>query len=494
MMLDGLALVLSLKGLLFLVAGGLIGFVIGILPGLGPVFGVSLMLPFTFWLPPAYVFIFLGSLYSCCVYGGSVTACLLGIPGTTGSITTCFDGYPLSRQGKAGIALGLSATSSLIGGLFGVVCLATLTPLLARFALQIGPAEYFMLAMFGLSMVAVTARGDALRGLLLGCIGILVSTIGISVVAGENRATFGSSFLEGGIPFVPASIGLFALSQAFVLAEQGGVIASLRKVTSGVWTGVWETLKRPLAVLRHAIMGAGIGIIPGVGINVANFMSYLVESRTHKNADPPFGQGQYLGVIAPEAANNACVSSELIPALAFGIPGGATAAIFLAALTMHDLRPGFDFFQNAGPAAAALIWGFFLAQFLFFFLGVLGANFFSKVTLVRNSILVPTIVALCYVGAYSNRAMTDDVVVMTVFGIAGYFMYKHSYPMACLVLGMILGPMAETNFNRALIISDGSYWIFVSKPISTLLFIIIILLLLYGLLPWERLFKRQEAS
>jgi len=494
MMLDGLIITLSLKGLFFLVSGGLIGLIIGILPGLGPVFGVSLMLPFTFWLPPAYVFIFLGSLYCCCVYGGSITACLLGIPGTTGSITTCFDGYPLSRQGKAGVALGLSVTSSLIGGLVGVVCLATLTPYLAKFALKIGPAEYFMLAMFGLSMVAVTAKGDTLRGLLMGCTGILLSTIGISVVAGENRGTFGSTFLEGGIPFVPASIGLFALSQAFILAEQGGVIASLRKVTSGVWEGVWETLKRPLAVLRHSILGTVIGIIPGVGINVANFMAYLVESRLHKNPDPPFGKGQYLGVIAPEAANNACVSGELIPALSFGIPGGATAAIFLAALTMHDLRPGFDFFQSAGSAASALIWGMFLAQFLFFLFGVLGANFFAKVTLVRNSILVPSIVALCYVGAYSNRGMVGDVIVMTIFGIAGYIMYKYSYPMACLVLGMILGPMAETNFTRALILSDGSYRIFVSKPISTILFLTIILMLLYGLLPWERLFKRKSAA
>jgi putative tricarboxylic transport membrane protein len=491
MTLEGLVITLSWKGLFFLVSGGLIGLIIGILPGLGPVFGVSLMLPFTFWLPPHFVLIFLGSVYSCCVYGGSITACLLGIPGTTGNITTCFDGYPLSRQGKAGVALGLSVTSALIGGIVGVACLATLTPYLAAFALKIGPAEYFMLAMFGLSMVAVTAKGDTLRGLLLGCIGILVSTIGVGVVFGENRATFGSSYLEGGIPFVPASIGLFALSQAFILAEQGGVIASLKKIATKPWKGVWETLRRPAAVLRHSVIGAGIGIIPGVGINVANFIAYLVESRLNKNADPPFGKGQYLGVIAPEAAANACVSGELIPAFAFGIPGGSTAAIFLAALMMHDLRPGMDFFQSGGSSASSLLWGMLFAQFLFFIFGVLGANFFAKVTIVRNSILVPTIVALCYVGAYSNRGMFEDAIVMTIFGLAGYAMYKYDYPIACIVLGMILGPMAETNFHRALIISDGSYSVFVSTFISTALFIIIILMLLYGLLPWERFLKRK---
>jgi putative tricarboxylic transport membrane protein len=494
MLFEGLILTISLKGLFFLVIGGLIGLIIGILPGLGPVFGTALMLPFTFWLPAHLALIFLGSLYSCCVYGGSITACLLGIPGTTGNITTTFDGYPLSRQGRAGVALGLSVTSSLIGGLFGIICLAILTPPLAKFALKIGPAEYFMLAMFGLSMVAVTARGDTLRGLLMGCIGILISTIGISVVGGENRCTFGSSYLEGGIPFVPASIGLFALSQAFILAEQGGAISKIGKVTSGVWEGVKETLKRPLVVIRHAILGTGIGIIPGVGINVANFMAYLIESRINKNPDPPFGKGQYLGVIAPETANNACVSGELIPAFAFGIPGGSTAAIFLAALMMHDLKPGYDFFQSGGSAASALIWGMFLSQFLFFIFGVIGANFFSKVTLVRNSILVPTIVALCYVGAYSSRGLIADVIVMTIFGIAGYIMYKYNYPMACLVLGMILGPLAETNYTRALILSDGSHRIFINKPISAILFGVIIIMLLYGLLPWEKFFKRRRED
>lgn len=494
MVFSGLLTVLSLKGLFFLVTGGVIGLIIGILPGLGPVFGVALMLPFTFWLPAEYVFIFLGSLYACSVYGGSITACLLGIPGTTGNITTVFDGYPLSQQGKAGVALGLSVTASLIGGILGVASLATLTPYLAKLALKIGPAEYFMLAMFGISMVAVAAKGDTLRGLLMGCVGILLSTIGVSLVGGENRATFGSTYLEGGIPFVPASIGLFALSQAFVLAEQGGMIASGRKIVSGVWEGVWEALKRPVALVRNATMGVVLGIIPGVGINVSNFLAYLVESRLHKDPKPPFGKGQYTGVLAPESANNACVSAELIPAFAFGIPGGATAAIFLAALTMHNLTPGLDFFQSGGSAASALVWGMLLAQFLFFLFGVLGANFFAKVTLVRNSILVPTIVALCYVGAYSNRGLVGDVIVMTIFGVAGYMMYKHDYPLACLVLGMILGPLAETNYNRALIISNGSYRVFVATPIAAGLFLIVMATLVYGILPWERILKRRDRD
>jgi len=493
MILEGLLTVFSAQGLFFLLSGGVIGLIIGILPGLGPAFGVALMLPFTFWIPAHYTLIFLGSLHSCCVYGGSITAVLLGIPGTVGSITTCFDGYPLSQQGKAGVALGLSATSSLIGGLIGVAFLAGLTPYLAKFALKIGPAEYFMLAMLGLSMVAVTAKGDTLRGLLMGCVGILVSTIGMSPITGESRATLQNVYLEGGIPFVPVSVGLFALSQALILAKQGGMIAKAGKVAAGFWEGAWETIKRPFVVLRHAILGTGIGVIPGVGVNIANFMAYLIEERiSGKRANPPFGKGQYRGVIAPETANNACVSGELIPAFAFGIPGGSTAAIFLAALTIHKLRPGLDFFQSGGSAAMALIWGMFFAQFLFFIMGALGVNLFARVTRLKNSFLVPAIVLLCYVGSYAYRGYTEDVIVMTVAGLLGYLMHKYSYPIACFILGMVLGPMAETNFHRAMIISDGSYWIFIKTPIAAALFIISILAMAYGILPWERLIKRKS--
>jgi len=486
-------MVLTLKGILHLLTGGVVGLVIGILPGLGPVFGVALFLPFTFWMKPELGLIFLGSLYSCCVYGGSITAVLLGIPGTPGSITTVFDGYELSKKGKAGVALGLSVTASLIGGIMGVAALAFLAPLLANFALKFGPADYFALAMFGLSMVAVAAKGDTLKGLALGILGVLISTVGVDLITGDYRFTFGSDYLVGGIPFIPVAIGIFALSQAFVLAEEGGKISKLGRVTGGVWEGIRMVFKHWATTLKHAALGTILGVIPGVGVNITNFLAYLLEKRSSKTPDS-FGQGNPLGVIAPEAANNACVSGELIPAFALGIPGGASAAIFLAAINIYGLKPGYGFFSESGPIAFALIIGLFFAQFLFFLIGIFGANFFAKVTVTPAAIMVPTIMALSLIGGLADRTLYPDLVVVLVFGVFGYISQKNQYPIACLVLGLILGPLVEENFYRALQIGKGSFIYFFSTPISVVVWILILIVLIWGLLPVEKMHQKLQQK
>ena len=492
-LLSALSMVLSMKGLFHLVLGGVIGLTIGVLPGLGPVFGVALFLPFTFWMPAEYGLLFLGSLYVCCVYGGSITAVLLGIPGTPGSITTVFDGYELSKRGKAGVALGLSVTSSMIGGIIGVVALALFAPLLAEFALKFAPADYCALAFFGLSMVAVAARGDTLRGLMLGVLGVLISTIGVDLFTGGYRFTFGIEYLEGGIPFIPVAIGLFALSQAFVLAEEGGQISKPGKVTGGVREGIVQVFRHWITVLKNAILGCILGVIPGVGINITNFMAYLFEKRSSRHPDS-FGRGNPLGVIAPETANNACVSAELIPAFALGIPGGATAAIFLAAINIYGLRPGYAFFADAGPIAYTLIIGLFFAQFLFFIIGIFGANYFAKVTLVPAAILVPAILALSFIGGIADRSLFLDVIVVLIFGVFGYICHKNNYPIACLILGLILGPLVEDNFTRSLQMSHGSFSIFIESPISISLWIITIGALIWGLLPDRKGFGSPEEQ
>jgi len=488
-----LLMVLSIKGIIHLVLGGIIGLVIGVLPGLGPVFGVALFLPFTFWMPPELGLIFLGSLYVCCVYGGSITAVLLGIPGTPGSITTVFDGYELSKKGKAGFALGLSVTSSMVGGIIGVISLALFAPLLAEFALKFAPADYFALAFFGLSMVAVAARGDTLKGLMLGILGVLISTMGVDLFTGGYRFTFGTEYLEGGIPFIPVAIGLFALSQAFILAEGGGQISEIGRVTGGVREGVVFTFKRWITVLRNGVFGSILGVIPGVGINITNFMAYFFQKRSSKDPDS-YGTGNPLGVIAPESANNACVSAELIPAFALGIPGGATAAIFLAAVNIYGLRPGYAFFVESGPIAYALVIGLFFAQFLFFFIGIFGANYFARVTLIPAAILVPVILALSFIGGVADRSLFADVIVVLVFGVFGYISHKNRYPIACLILGLILGPLVERNFTRSLQISGGDFTVFISSPISIILWIITIGALAWGLLPYRKWFEKSKST
>lgn len=481
-MIEGILLALSPMGLFYMLAGGAIGLVIGILPGLGPVFGVALLLPFTFWLPAHLGLVFLASLYACCVYGGSITAILLGIPGTTGSITTVFDGYELSKKGKAGVALGLSVTSSLVGGIIGVFSLAIFAPLLAEFALKFAPADFFALAAFGLSMVAIASKGDTLKGFMLGALGILLATIGMDHITGDDRFTFGFEYLSGGIPFVPAVVGLFALSQAFKLAESGGKIARPGRVTGHVGEGILLTFKHPVVLLKNAVLGVLLGVIPGVGINITNFMAYLFQKRSSKDPDS-FGRGNPLGVIAPETANNSCVSAELIPAFALGIPGGATAAIFLAAINIYGLRPGYAFFSEAGPIAWALVCGLFFAQFVFFIMGVFGANFFAKVTLIPAAVLVPIIMALSFIGGIVDRSMFEDVIVVLIFGVLGYVLEKGRYPMACLILGMILGPLVENNFYRALVINQTIWNVFVSSPISIVLWIITLAAFIWGVFP-----------
>ena len=465
-----------------MLAGGTVGLIIGMLPGLGPVFGVALLLPFTFWMPAHLGLVFLASLYSCCVYGGSIPAILLGIPGTTGSIATVFDGHELSKQGRAGVGLGLSVTSSMLGGVMGVVSLGVLAPLLAEFALTFSPADFFTLAVLGLSMVAVASKGDTSKGVVLGALGILLSSIGVDRITGEDRFTFGVEYLSGGIPFVPAVVGLFALSQAFLLAEKGGRIARPPRVTGHVGEGIAMTLKHPFVLFKNAVLGVVLGVIPGVGISITNFIAYLVQKRSSQDPDS-FGKGNPLGVIAPETANSACVSAELVPAFALGIPGGATAAIFLAAINTYGLRPGYAFFSEAGAIAWALVSGFFFAQFIFFFIGAFGANWFAKVTLVPPALLVPIIIALSFIGGNVDRNMFADVFIVLLFGILGYVLQKGDYPIACLILGMILGPLVEENFYRALIISQNDFTIFVSSPISITLWIVTGIAFLWGFLP-----------
>jgi len=351
-----------------------------------------------------------------------------------------------------------------------------IAPPMADFSLKIGPAEYFMLAMFGLSMVAVAGKGDTAKGLILGCLGLLFSFVGIDVITGAERFTFGSTFLEDGISTVSATIGLFALSQVFILAEEGGSIAGEFTLVTRPWKGIRATIKYWYVTIRSAILGVSIGMIPGIGISTASILSYIAEKRISKNPES-YGEGNIRGVIAPQAASNACVSGELIPAFALGIPGGATAAIFLAAMTMHGLRPGLSFFTSGGVLVDTVFLGMIMAQFVILFFGLTATPLLAKITKIPNAILVPVIMALCFVGAFSVNNYIEDVIVAVIFGVMGYVLFKNKWPVQCLVLGLVLGEIAESNFHRAMQISNGSYGIFVQKPISLVLFISIIAIL-----------------
>ena len=471
-----LLIVLSPSHLTFLVLGSFLGLIIGAAPGLGPVFGLAILLSMTFTMEPTVGLIFLSAVYASSVYGGSITAILLNTPGTPGNIATCFDGHEMAKKGEGGRALGAATIASFVGGIAGVLALMLLGPVLAEVSLKFGPAEFFMLAFAGLSLVAIASKGDTVRGLMMGAFGLMLAFFGRNVITGTPRFTMGTLYLEDGIKFVPVVIGVFAFAQAIVLSKQHGSISKALKVT-GVWQGVIDTLKKPISLIRNSIIGVAIGILPGLGINAANFIAYLVEKNSSKHPET-FGKGEICGVIAPEVANNASTSASLIPAFGLGVPGSSTAALFLSALTIHGLTPGYGFFTSNGDLFPTIIWGMFLSQLMFLILGLLGANYFVKVTQVPNALLVPIIMVLSFIGSFAYRNQAYDVLLMVVFGVIGYYLTKYKYPLACLVLGMILGDMAEANFNRAIRISRGSLRIFIDKPISLALLVIIIISLL----------------
>jgi putative tricarboxylic transport membrane protein len=483
-LLAALQIALSLHNIGYLLLGCIAGLFIGVLPGLGPVFGVALFLPLTFNLPIDSSLILLSAVYASVAYGDGITSILLNVPGGPGGVAVTFDGYPLTKMGKAGIALGALAGSALIGDMIGIAALVTIAPALANFSLMIGPAEYFMLCMFGLSMVAIisSGSGQSVKGLILGCLGLSIAFMGRDVMTGVERFTFGSTFLEDGISFTSASIGLFALSQAFILTEEGGSIAGENLLISKPWVGVLSVVKNWFTAVKSAVLGVFLSLMPGIGITTSTLFAYMVEHRTAKNPET-YGTGNIRGLIAPQAAANATASGELIPALALGIPSGATSAIFIAALTIHGLRPGPEFFSAGGARIDAVFVGMFLAALVFFIVGLTCTPLFSKITKVPNSVLVPLIIVLCFTGSYVLRNEFGDMIITAVFGVIGYFLFKNKWPYQCIVLGLILGSLAESNFHRALKISpDQSYSIFVDKPMSLILLLIIGTMLLVNYL------------
>ncbi|MDI7261508.1 MAG: tripartite tricarboxylate transporter permease [Thermodesulfobacteriota bacterium] len=472
---EGFAIALQSHNLMYLLLGTIIGLVVGAMPGLGPLFGVGLMLPFTFGMPAATAIIFLAAVHASTVYGGSIASILIKTPGGVGSVAACWDGYPLAQQGKAGMALGISTTSSFIGGLIGWVSLVVISPLLILVALKMGPPEYFLVAIMALSLLAMASAGKVAAGLALGGIGLLLAFIGSDPITASSRLTFGADYLEDGLPLVPVAVGLFALSQAIVLAEKGGTISQIRSIGS-IRQGIGETIRRPFTIMRGGIVGILLGVMPALGVSSANIVAYLVEKRASKNPET-FGHGNPAGLVAPEVANNSCVVGDLIPTFTLGIPGSSTTALFIAAMTMHGIQPGVNFFK-AGALPYAIFSGILFAQIAFFVLGLFFARYFAMTVLAPNAFIVPMIVFLSFMGSFAMRSRIEDVLVTIIFGFLGYILSKKNYPAICLLLAFVLGDITEANFHRSILIGRGSYLIFLSTTISIVLFILTILALI----------------
>jgi len=482
--LAGLHIVLDPVNLLALVAGSTVGLFLGTLPGLGPAFALTLFLPLTFDFPAATALIFLVALYTAAVYGGAITAVVVNVPGHPGNIATMFDGFPMARQGRAGEAISAIGVAGCVGGMLSLLVLVFVSPLVIDVALKISPADYFMLALFGLALVSASAGGNALQGLILAGLGFLTSTVGEDPITGSFRFTYGSTYLvSDGISFAVMVVGLFAIGSAFLMMEEGGVQALQRgqaQISGSVWSGVRAVFGHPVEVLRSSLVGIFMGVVPGLGIALSNIAAYIVESRLNPRGN--FGQGNIVGVMAPEAADNATLIAELIPAFTLGIPGAVTSALMVDAVTVHGLQPGPSFF-NGNPVIAAFFIAAFLSQISFAVIGILTARFLARGAEVPTTILAPIILVMGCIGAYAIHGSTGDIVLALIFGAVGYVILKLKLPLAPIVLGAILGPLAEDNYRRALIIAGATHH---SPFLAPLPIVLAVLSLLAVALPLAR--------
>lgn len=454
-------------GYLFL--GSAAGLLFGILPGLGGTTAIAILLPLTYGLNPIVAMFFLAAVMGAVPFGGSVSAILLNTPGTPQNAATCFDGHPMAQQGQANKAIGISATASGLGGFFGLFVILLLLPLVRKVVLLFGPPEFFLLVLFGLTTVAIAAKGDFLKGLMASCIGILLSLIGFSPIFGVLRFTFGSDHLWDGIPLIPFLIGIFAISELIKYAVSGGTIAS-KPVSGGgsVLDGIKEVFRHPVCFFRSSIIGTVIGIVPGVGGVAANFIAYIVAKERSKQPET-FGHGNPEGLLAAEAANNAKDGGSLLPTVGFGIPGSAEMAVLLGAFILHGLEPGPLLIKEHPDIVLALVVGLVISNIIASGFGLLSGNLLAMTTRINVQYIIPVVLALCFVGSYALRENIWDVVLAFIFGIFGYGLRRYEFSSICVVIGFILGIMAERSFHQSLMVSLGSYSVFWSSTTSLVL-------------------------
>jgi putative tricarboxylic transport membrane protein len=489
---SGFSIALTPWNLAYAGFGAVLGTAIGVLPGLGPPATIAMLLPLTYGMEPVSAVIMLAGIFYGAMYGGSTTSILLNIPGEAGSVVTCLDGYRLTRKGRAGAALGIAAIGSFIAGTLGVIGLSLISPILADFALRFGPAEYFSLVLLGLTMAVYLSGGSALKGLIMGAIGLLIGTVGLDPVLGAERYTFGISNLTDGLDFVVVAMGLFGIAEVLDNLEAPEKPVALKTGIKGILPTLEDWKKSWGAITRGSVFGFFIGILPGGGAVISSFVAYAVEKRISKHPEQ-FGHGAIEGVAAPEAANNAASVSSFIPLLTLGIPGNASIAMILVALMIHGIRPGPQLIENHPDVFWGAVASMYVGNFMLLALNLPLVGLWVKLLRVPYNILALLVVVICIVGAYSVNNSTFDVGVMIVFGILGYVLRKGGFPAAPLILAMILGPILERSLQQAMISSAGDPLIFLQKPMSAGLLLVAALVALTPLVSLARSGRAKAA-
>lgn len=477
MMMDVLANVMSWQILLAIFCGVAAGISIGAMPGLTSTMGIALLMPFTFQLEPAVGMMLLIGEFVGAIYGGSITAIMINTPGTPSAAATVLDGYPFTKRGESCRALGISTVASFGGGIISGIFLILIAPQLAEIALKFSAPETFALAFFGISIIASISGKDLLKGLMSGVFGLMLALVGMDNISGLSRFTFDTVFLMNGLSFIPVMVGLFAMSQCFMSMEElYHEIRITAKITSAIPT--WTDLKTIFpTVLRGGVTGTIVGIIPGAGGDISAFISYDMEKRVSKHPEL-FGTGIVEGIAAPESSNNGTTGGALIPLLTLGIPGDANTAVILGALMVFNLTPGPMLFVEQALVVNTIFAGFMIANVFMLVMGLSGIKIFTKIVQIPRPVLVPIIILMCVIGSFAINGNYLDILVMFVSGVFGYLLIKGGFPLSPIVLALILGPMAEGNLRRSLVMSHGDYSIFFTHPIAAT-FIVIALISLF---------------
>jgi putative tricarboxylic transport membrane protein len=478
----GFSVALTPSVLLYAFVGCLIGTVVGVLPGIGPLAGISLLLPASFGLNATNAIVMLAGIYYGAMYGGSTTSILMRIPGEAASVITCIDGYAMARKGRAGAALAIAAVGSYVAGTVSVVLLMFLAPPLASFALRFGPPEYFALLLLGLLVLAYMSSGSMLKALAMAAFGLLLGMIGIDQMTGYFRFAYGVVELGDGIGVVPVAVGLFGLSEILATAGQEKPPEVLKPKLKDLLPTRKEWRQSVMPIGRGTLLGFLIGIIPGSAHIISSFVSYAVERKLSSTPEE-FGRGAVAGVAGPESANNAATSGAFVPMLALGVPSGPIPAVMLAAMMVHGVSPGPLLFKQQPE----LVWGFIASMYvgnvMLLILNLPLVGLFVNLLRVPYPLLYPSIIAFCVLGVYAVNGSVVDVWIMLVMGVVGYVLRKLEFETAPIVLGVILAPMLEMALRQSLAMSDGHYAIFVTRPIATTLLAVGAILVLLSLRP-----------
>lgn len=454
--------------LLLIFLAVIFGLIMGIVPGLGGVVTIALLIPFTFGMEPVVAFMTMAAALGGTNFGGSITAILLNTPGQAPNAATLIDGYPMARDGRAGEAIGASATASALGAFFGTAVFIASIPVLLSLILMFGTPEVFWLGMWGLTVIAVVVKGNVALGLVSAAFGILISIHGMNSSTATVRWDYGFLFMQDGFPLVPVLIGLFPLAEMIKIVSQGGTIAKEGTSTSekgGQWKGAKAVFEHKGVFLRSAIIGAIIGVIPGVGGSAANYIAYFQAVQTSSDPDA-FGTGDVRGVIAPEASNDAKDGTGFLPTLGLGVPGSASMAVLLGAFVLHGITPGPFLFQQNLPIVTTIILALLISNVLTSLIGLGTTDYIVKITRIDVRLIAPIVIALSFFGTFALGSNVYHLFIALFFGLMGYAMIRVNMSRVPMILGVVLGPIVEENFFRALRISQGDYSIFYQSTLS----------------------------